>query len=79
VETFRHFYYGFYTFINTRLRWRGAAEFTDSILKEGAPAGSLHQHAEGRQSDYAYPLYCGPVSTWRRPAVPGPGRPDDTG
>jgi len=56
-----------------RLRFGRGGEFTDAILKEGAPARDRFINMlKAGGSDYAYRFTCGPVSTWRRPrAVPG--------
>jgi oligoendopeptidase F len=56
-EYIPHFYYGFYVY-QYATSMAGAAEFTDAILKEGAPARDRFlSMLKAGGSDYAYPLY----------------------
>jgi len=56
-ESVPHFYYGFYVY-QYATSMAGAAEFTDAILKEGAPARDRFINMlKGGGSDYAYELY----------------------
>ena len=56
-EYIPHFYYGFYVY-QYATSMAGAAEFTDAILKEGAPARDRFINMlKAGGSDYAYPLY----------------------
>jgi oligoendopeptidase F len=56
-EYIPHFYYGFYVY-QYATSMAGAAQFTDAILKEGAPARDRFVNMlKAGGSDYAYPLY----------------------
>jgi len=56
-EYIPHFYYGFYVY-QYATSMAGAAEFTDAILKEGAPARDRFINLlKAGGSDYAYSLY----------------------
>lgn len=56
-EFIPHFYYGFYVY-QYATSMAGAAQFTDAILKEGAPARDRFvDMLKAGGSDYAYPLY----------------------
>jgi oligoendopeptidase F len=56
-EYIPHFYYGFYVY-QYATSMAGAAEFTDAILKEGAPARERFINMlKAGGSDYAYELY----------------------
>jgi oligoendopeptidase F len=56
-EYIPHFYYGFYVY-QYATSMAGAAQFTDAILKEGAPARDRFLNMlKAGGSDYAYPLY----------------------
>ncbi len=56
-EYIPHFYYGFYVY-QYATSMAGAAEFTDAILKEGAPARDRFINLlKAGGSDYAYTLY----------------------
>ena len=56
-EYIPHFYYGFYVY-QYATSMAGAAEFTDAILKEGAPARDRFINMlKAGGSDYAYLLY----------------------
>jgi oligoendopeptidase F len=56
-EFIPHFYYGFYVY-QYATSMAGAAQFTDAILKEGAPARDRFVNMlKAGGSDYAYPLY----------------------
>jgi oligoendopeptidase F len=56
-EFIPHFYYGFYVY-QYATSMAGAAEFTDAILKEGAPARDRFVNMlKAGGSDYAYELY----------------------
>jgi oligoendopeptidase F len=56
-EFIPHFYYGYYVY-QYATSMAGAAEFTDAILKEGAPARDRFVNMlKAGGSDYAYELY----------------------
>jgi oligoendopeptidase F len=56
-EYIPHFYYGFYVY-QYATSMAGAAQFTDAILKEGAPARDRFVNMlKAGGSDYAYELY----------------------
>jgi len=56
-EYIPHFYYGFYVY-QYATSMAGAAQFTDAILKEGAPARARFvDMLKAGGSDYAYALY----------------------
>src|SRR6202040_2547435 len=56
-EYIPHFYYGFYVY-QYATSMAGAAQFTDAILKEGAPARDRFINMlKAGGSDYAYELY----------------------
>jgi oligoendopeptidase F len=56
-EYIPHFYYGFYVY-QYATSMAGAAQFTDAILKEGAPARERFlKMLKAGGSDYAYELY----------------------